>query len=183
MDDDKIRWNRKYETLPMPTHVSKTVKHHVGKAPQGAALDIACGQGRNSIFLAEQGFRVDAVDISDVALSYLEGVNNVNAICADLDQYALERDYAVIINVNYLDRALIPKMKQALQCGGILIFETFVEAEGENFHQPSNADYLLHVNELLTLFRDFEVIYYEEKVECNLRGEKVKIASLVARKP
>ncbi len=182
MQDDKIRWNTKYKTLPMPTHVSKVLQNYVTDATVGRALDIACGQGRNTVFLAEQGFHVDAVDISEVALSYIENMAGVTTICADLDAYEFTNTYDLIVNVNYLDRALIPNIKAALNSGGIIIFETFVEAEGKGFHQPSNAAYLLHVNELLEMFREFEVIYYEEKIDENLRGEKVKIASLVARK-
>jgi len=182
MEEDKIRWNEKYETLPMPTHVSKVLKNNFNHVRAGRALDIACGQGRNTAFLAEQGFSVDAVDISDMALSYLNEPGNVTTICADLDSYELESGYDLILNVNYLDRRLTPKIKTALNRGGIVIYETFVEAEGDDFHMPSNEAYLLHVNELLEMFRDFEIIYYEERVDENLCGEKVKIASLVARK-
>ncbi len=182
MQNDKIRWNKKYDTLPMPTHVSKVLKHYVSHATPGDALDIACGQGRNTVFLAEQGFHVDAVDISEVALSYLEDVDRVRTVCADLDTYEFTKTYDLIVNINYLDRALIPKIKSALKPEGMVIFETFVEAEGRGFHQPSNADYLLHVNELLEMFREFEILCYEEKIDKNLRGENVKIASLVAKK-
>ncbi|MEA2111488.1 MAG: methyltransferase domain-containing protein [Campylobacterota bacterium] len=179
---DKERWNYKYENFPMPSHVSKILKNHIGHAKVGRALDIASGPGRNSMFLAEQGFKVDAVDISDTALSYLENRENIRAVCADLDVYELEEGYDLIINCNFLDRALITQIKKALNIDGIILFETFVEANGEEFHMPSNESYHLHVNELLEMFRDFEVICYEEKVDINLRGEKVKIASLVARK-
>jgi SAM-dependent methyltransferase len=182
MQEDKERWNHKYEKFPMPSHVSKIVKRHFVHAKVGRALDIASGPGRNAMFLAEQGFNVDAVDISDTALSYLEGVKNVRTICADLDTYTLETGYDLIVNCNFLDRSLVPQMKQALNGDGVILFETFVETEGEGYHMPSNPAYHLHVNELLELFRDFEIICYEEKVDINLRGEKIKVASLVARK-
>ncbi len=182
MLEDKERWNYKYEKFPMPSHVAKIVKHHFVHAKVGRALDIASGPGRNAMFLAEQGFSVDAVDISDTALSYLEDVKNVRTICADLDSYTLQKGYDLIINCNFLDRELIPQIKEALNVGGIILFETFVETEGEGYHMPSNPDYHLHVNELLDLFGEFEIICYEEKVDINLRGEKIKVASLVARK-
>ncbi|RUM64684.1 MAG: tellurium resistance protein TehB [Sulfurimonas sp.] len=183
MHDDNRRWNQKYRTLPMPTHVSKILKDYVQYAKIADALDIACGQGRHSVFLAELGFHVEAVDISEVALSHLKNVTNVTPVCADLDTYTLTQTYDLIVNINYLDRTLVPQIKEALKPEGIIIFETFVEAEGVGFHQPSNRAYVLHVNELLALFCDLEIIYYEEKVDTNLRGENVKIASLVARKP
>ncbi len=182
MDEDKIRWNKKYQTLPMPTHVSKVLKHYINHATVGDALDIACGQGRNTVFLAEQGFCVDAIDISEIALSYLDAIQQVTPICADLDGYEFDKMYDLIVNINYLDRTLISQIKRALKPDGIIMFETFVEAEGRGFHKPSNHTYLLRVNELLKLFETFEIIYYEEKVDINLRGEKVKVASLVARK-
>ena len=45
-----------------------------------------------------------------------------------------------------------------------------------------NPDYLLKKNELLNAFINLDVIYYEEVNGVNLRGEKNKTASLVAKK-
>jgi hypothetical protein len=62
-----------------------------------------------------------------------------------------------------------------------VIFETFIIAHGD-FNNPQNPEYLLRSNELLHAFIGLEIIYYEERYDINLRGEKTKVASLVARK-
>ena len=184
MLEDKERWNEKYEKLPMHANVSVIVKKYLGEANVGRALDIACGTGRNSHYMAEHGFIVDAVDISDVALSQIKPSPLINTIESDLDSYRiLQGRYDLIVNCNYLDRAHFPMIKAGLKEDAILIFETFVEADGEGFHQPGNPDFLLKRNELSETFKSYDIIYYEEHEDRNLRGEKVNIASLVARKP
>lgn len=183
MLDDKKRWNEKYATYPMPSSTAKIVEKYIDFANKGTALDLACGTGRNTFFMATKGFRVDAVDISDVALSKISEHKNINKIETDLDEYSLAKErYDLIVNCNYLDRRLMSQMKDALKKGGVLIFETFVTANGEEYHHPSNEDFLLKVNELLHTFIGLDIIYYEERDEINLRGERAKIASLVAKK-
>lgn len=184
MEEDKERWNEKYRTLPMPGKVSDMVRNYASRAGKGYALDLACGQGRHAVWLAEQGFeRVDAVDISEAALSRMAEHPALRKIEADLDHYTIaEGDYDLIVNFNYLDRRMFPQIRSGLKPGGLLIFETFVEAEGPGFHQPSNPAYLLQSNELLHAFIGLEILYYAEHEEANLRGERVNVASLVARR-
>jgi tellurite methyltransferase len=183
MLEDKERWNKKYLTCPMPGHVAKIVEKYLPLARVGRALDIACGTGRNTHFLAEKGFEVDAVDYSDYALSKVKDLRNIQKIEADLDSYRIEPErYDLIVNTNYLDRSHFPQIIAGLKEGGVLMFETFIIAHGEAYHQPSNPDFVLRINELLDAFRSLHVIYYEEREDVNLSGEKVKIATLVARK-
>ena len=182
MVEDKQRWNKRFVEFPMPDGVAKTLEKYISNAQVGNALDIACGTGRNSHFLAQKGFLVDAVDISDYALDNVKNISTINKIEADLDVYNLEKDkYDLIVNVNYLNRRLLPQIKEALKSGGVIVFETFIVAHGD-FKQPSNPEFLLRTNELLHAFIGLDVIYYEERLDVNLRGEKVKIASLVAKK-
>lgn len=183
MIEDKVRWNKKYALYPMPGDAASLLTTHLRDANVGQALDIACGTGRNSVYLAEHGFVVDAVDISDSALSQIPLSDKIRTIEADLDEYEIAKEsYDLVINCNYLDRAMFPAIKDGLKDGGVLIFETFVEAEGEGFHQPSNPDFLLRSEELKEAFEEFDIIKYEEHMTQNLRGEKVNVASLVARK-
>ena len=65
MKEDKARWNEKYVSCPMPDGTSDILKENIHLAHKGKALDIACGMGRNTHFMADKGFDVDAVDISD----------------------------------------------------------------------------------------------------------------------
>jgi tellurite methyltransferase len=183
MIEDKERWNKRFVEFPMPDEVSKIVEKHISKANIGQAIDIACGTGRNTHFLVDKGFMVDAVDISDYALSRVKKSATINKIDADLDKYNMAPNkYDLIVNINYLNRRLVSQMKDALKAGGVVIFETFILAHGDYKHETMNLDYLLRKNELLHSFIGLDIIYYEERDDVNLRGEKIRIASLVAKK-
>ncbi len=182
MIEDKERWNKRHVEKPMRHNVEPIIEKYIKKATVGNALDIACGVGRNTHFLAEKGFLVDAVDFSDYALGQVKKLATITTIEADLDKYNLNfNKYDLIVNVNYLNRRLLPQIKEALKSGGVVMFETFIVAHGD-FTQPSNPEFLLRKNELLHAFIGLDVIYYEEKDDTNLRGEKTRVASLVARK-
>ncbi|RUM47302.1 MAG: tellurium resistance protein TehB [Hydrogenothermus sp.] len=173
---DKEKWNKKYSKKQyIEEKPSEILEKFYSVANIGNALDIACGTGRNAIFLANKGFNVDAIDISDVAIKILKEKNpHINTIIADLDEYNLkENKYELIVNVNFLNRNLIPSIKEALKTGGIVIFETFVVSQ-----RRKNKSYYLRPNELLRLFLDFHIIFYEEK---DVSKEERK-AYLVARK-
>lgn len=182
MIEDKQRWNKRHVEKPMRHEVEPVLEKYIDKANVGNALDIACGTGRNTHFLAEKGFVVDAVDLSDYALGKIRDLSTINKIETDLDKYHLALNkYDLIVNINYLDRRFFPQIKEALKSGGVLIFETFIVAHGD-FSQPMNPEFLLRKNELIHAFIGLDIIYYEEKEDINLRGEKTRVASLVARK-
>lgn len=153
----------------------------------GRALDVATGEGRNALYLAARGFRVDAIDHSSAALAAAREAARakhleVNFIEADLERADLPAAaYDLIVNFNYLDRALVPKIKNALKPGGRVVFETFLVDQKEIGH-PKNPDYLLVHNELLDLFRDFRVLYYREG-KFTERGVQAYKAGLFAEKP
>ncbi|PNV83866.1 MAG: tellurium resistance protein TehB [Sulfurimonas sp.] len=183
MQEDKQRWNDRYLDNPMPQSVSPLLEKYIGHAKVGQAIDVACGTGRNTHFLADLGFHVDAVDISDYALERVKNSSTIKKIDTDLDKYNLAPNkYDLIVNVNYLNRRLVSQMKDALKSGGVLVFETFIVAHGDFNLPTTNLDYLLRKNELLHSFIGLNIIYYEERVDVNLRGEKIKVASLVAKK-
>jgi len=183
MYEDKQRWNIRHVKKPMKTTVSPTLKKYIEHTNIGSAIDVACGTGRNTHFLNSLGFKVDAVDLSDYALSQIKDTPNISKIETDLDTYNLEKNrYDLIINFNYLNRRLMAQMSDALVDGGVLIFETFIVAHEKPENGSMNPDYLLKDNELQDTFKDLNIIFYEERDDFNTYGEKVRIASLVARK-
>ena len=133
----------------------------------GRALDIATGRGRNAIFLAERGFAVEGVDISEVALQEAQrrAVQKGLAVTfrqADLDHIELpEAQYDLIVNINFLLRSLVAPIKKALKVGGRVVFETYL-IDQQTIGHPKNPAYLLRHHELLDLFSDFRVFYYRE---------------------
>jgi len=162
------------------------LRENVYRLPRGKALDIAMGTGRNAIFLASQGYEVDAIDSSEVAVEKVRSFAqkeslSINATQADLSNYQIaEETYDVIINFYFLERSLISQIKGALKPGGMLLFETYT-VEQPRYGRPHNPAYLLKPNELLNSFMDFHIIYYHERVDKQQKETKA-IASLLAQK-
>lgn len=190
MRKDQERWNKRYRqkglTLPKDPH--PFLKRHFRLLPKGRVLDLAAGEGRNAIFLAEKGFDVEAVDISDVALkkarqwAKARGVS-IRTSVVDLDTYSIEEErYDVIMNFYFLRRRLIPKIKKGLKKGGRVIFETYLlDQRSIGVAGPKNPRYFLRPNELLERFRDFRVLLYREGV-FREGGRRKAVASLLAEK-
>lgn len=186
-ESDKVFWEKKYETEAyiFGKEPVEFLKEHVGLLPKGRALDVAMGEGRNAVFLAKNGLTVDGCDVSEAAVKKaqtLAGENNVriHAFTADLETYRLPKDtYDVIACFYYLQRDLIPQMKEALRPGGMVIYETYtLENLERGLEGPRNKEYLLKPNELLDFFRDFKIVYYRELVV----NDKKAVASLIAKK-
>ncbi|MBT8350243.1 MAG: methyltransferase domain-containing protein [Deltaproteobacteria bacterium] len=156
-EKDREKWNSRYLKNMGGSDPSLIVKKFLNLAPVGNALDIACGKGRNSLFLAERGFMVDAVDISTVATNDLAGrVPNINVICQDLDVWEIPTNrYELVVNVRFLDRRLFPMILDGLRTGGVLIFESFSGGEKDK--------YCLKQNELLYAFQSLHIVHYKEE--------------------
>lgn len=183
MIEDKKRWNERYVDAPASQIVSPLIKKYIEHVNLGQAIDIACGAGRNTHYLADLGFFVDATDISDNALEKIKNSATINKIDTDLDKYNLAPNrYDLIVNINYLSRRLVSQMKEALKSGGVIIFDTFLVAHGDFYQPTTNLDYLLRKNELLHSFIGLDIIYYEERIDIDEDGKKIKKASLVAKK-
>ncbi len=180
---DRIKWNDKYLRRQSSSAPSRIVKNHYALSRKGKALDIAAGTGRNSTFLAENGFSVEAVDISDVALKQLAGLYpNLQPICADLDTFDIPPDrFALILNIRFLNRRLFPLIIEGLAPGGILIFESYLEKPPRSDEGPTCRDYLLRKNELLHAFLSLNILYYREGTTSNRKAHG-SVASLVAIK-
>jgi len=188
--DDQVRWDRQHAVSHGSNQASGFLKEVLLSGSwsihRGRALDIATGKGRNSIFLAEQGFDVVAIDVSPVALDEARKRAAGKSLSiswqqADLEQIELPKTtYDLIVNFNYLQRSLIPQIKTALAPGGHVTFETYLIGQ-EVIGHPKNPAYLLRHNELLELFRDFQVHWYREGKFAD-GGEAALRASLLAQK-
>ncbi|KPK90763.1 MAG: hypothetical protein AMJ94_08600 [Deltaproteobacteria bacterium SM23_61] len=190
MKEDQKRWDERYQKrkLDLNQGANTILKKYLRLLPKGKALDLAAGEGRNAVFLAEHGFAAEAVDISPLAISRAKklakarGVT-IKAMAADLDAYPIpEGKYGVILNFYFLDRRLIPKIKRGLKKGGMVVFETYTtEQKKLGTGGPGQTQYLLKPNELLRLFRGFHILFYREGV-FREGGKQRAIASLIARK-
>jgi tellurite methyltransferase len=153
--------------------------------PVGRAFDIAMGSGRNAIFLASRGFEVEGIDMSPEAIqnalkSAREAGVTIRAEVADLQgSYKIKKEqYDLIICFNFLQRSLIPSIKDGVRPGGMVVYETFIVDQAQLFGKPRNPDYLLRHNELLDLFREFRCLRYREGVIHN----RAALAGIVAQK-
>ena len=155
--------------------------------PTGRALDLACGSGRNALHVAELGFTVDAVDIAPAALKLAEDAARergliIHSILADLDEYPLPAEtYDLIITSFYINRNLIPRVKDALKPGGFVLHEHHYLTDYD-VGGPRETQFRLRSNELLYLFLDFRVRHFSEFLE-EEDGQLVAIERLVAQKP
>lgn len=168
---DRHRWDRRHSEGPdsdqPASFLREILESERWSIIPGRALDVATGQGRNAIFLAERGFDVTAIDISPVALNKgrrraAQRAFSISWQQADLEPIDLPAAaYDLVVNINYLQRSLIARIKSAVKSGGHIIFETYL-IDQQTVGHPKNPAYLLGHNELLELFRDFRVLYYHE---------------------
>lgn len=131
----------------------------------GVVLDLACGSGRHSEWLANAGHRVLAVDQD---ISVVQTLNNplITPKHCDLEQAEWPLDnceFGGIVVTNYLYRPHLDQLPKMLQEGGVLIYETFALGNGE-FGKPSNPKFLLNPGELLAFAASHElkVVAYED---------------------
>ncbi|MFQ5574677.1 MAG: class I SAM-dependent methyltransferase [Terriglobia bacterium] len=152
---------------------------------KGRALALAEGEGRNAVFLAKHGLKVDACDLSAPAIKKLKRLASdehvtVNAFVADLETYEIaQASYHVIICFHYFDRALIPRIIGGLHVGGLAIMEVFtVDNIRRGFRGPTEKKFCAEKNELAQLFTGLEILEYREGIVENRKA----VASIIARK-
>jgi len=164
------------------------VRHRPLYAP-GRALDLACGRGRNSLYLAREGFQVAAWDRDAEALAELRSIAESSGLATittrpvDLEQApeipAVSFDLIAVFY--YLQRDLAPQIARALKPGGILVYETFLIDNHERFNHPGRREFCLNHNELLSLFGELRVLAYREGALVPDKGPFT--AALVAQRP
>jgi len=163
---------------------SQFLVENIDLLPEGRALDLAMGGGRNAVFLARNGYETEGIDISrkevDAALELARksGVD-LKAHMEDLegDIHFDEASYYVIVCFNFLHRPLIPKIKSALRTGGMIVYETYI-VDQARFGKPRNPSHLLERNELLHMFREFRCLRYREGIIENRKA----LAGIIAEK-
>lgn len=135
-------------------------------------LDLACGSGRNGLYLHQQGFPVQFADKNSEALTTLQakhGLGHQQCICVDFEtdeQHLTPQSYQAIVVFRYLHRPLMEQIKAAVEPGGIIIYETFT-TENRQFGRPNRDAFLLQPNELKTLFSDWHCLHYFEGIQHN----------------
>lgn len=190
-EDGSLRdkWDKRYRTVTQPANPPKVLAENSHLLPNcGQALDLACGLGAGAQLLAKHGLRVDAWDISSIAIEQLTETAQkqelaINALVKNVELSSLvPQHYDVILVSHFLVREMAVTLIDALKPGGLLFYQTFTRVAVSN-DGPSNPAYRLNDNELLHLFVPLKVRFYRE--ELNL-GDVTKgcrgLAMLVAER-
>lgn len=183
---DRVRWDeifskRNQDSYPAPAALLLQFTPAVAAAVRPRALDLAAGLGQNGLWLAEQNYNVDIMDVSRVALRRarsemgLRNLRTANLLQVDLDQLILKIDedclasheicadtYDVLLVFRYLKRSLFPLIKGAIKPNGRIIYETF----NLNYLQKVprfNREFLLKPHELADTFAEWRIVHHEEE--------------------
>jgi 2-polyprenyl-3-methyl-5-hydroxy-6-metoxy-1,4-benzoquinol methylase len=151
-------------------------------------LDLACGEGRHALAAAALGARVKAVDRDNDKLASGRELAAARGITIEFDCVDLEGPwpafgkFETVLIFNYLDRARMPEVLDCVAPGGVLIMETFLEAQLELGWGPTNPAHLLKAGELTRLVGPLEVVHGREVLEPVDAERWRAVASVVARR-
>ncbi|HEY5646701.1 MAG TPA: class I SAM-dependent methyltransferase [Pseudomonadales bacterium] len=175
----QARWNERYATreLVWSAGPNALLEQEVTGMPSGTALDAACGEGRNALWLAEQGWSVTAVDFSQVAIDKAMRIAERRGVqvdwrVLDLAREPLPKRSWDLVCVLYLhtdpeERALwLPKLARAVAPGGTFVYVG---------HDPSNIEHGVGGPQNPALLPD------ADSIASTLRGFRIDAARVVER--
>ena len=159
---DRQRWDTRYRAgayaqRHWPSAYLQQLQQDDVIPRSGRALDVACGRGRNSLFLASLGLSVDALDVSAVAIAQAANTAigqqlRVNWQCSDvleLSHRLPQNTYALVIMLRFVAPQLLPKLLQALTPGGVLVLEEHLQWDGaERISGPSSNRFRVAAGDL-----------------------------------
>ncbi|HEU4620130.1 MAG TPA: class I SAM-dependent methyltransferase [Gammaproteobacteria bacterium] len=193
-DADRDKWDDRYATGTHGNreHPTTFLARWEARLPQGRALDVACGTGRNAVFLARTGRSVVAVDISRAGLERARRLAardgaDVDFVEADLDtetdRVLRNGPFDLIVLVRYVNRGLVPRLADALADGGCLLVEQHLVSDADVVG-PQSAEHRYGRNELLREAMEaaplLRVLCYRESLVEDPDGRPAALAQLVA---
>ena len=186
--EKRSNWETRHRMNTVPGASEPSVVEWLDLLPRGLALDVAAGTGRHSVALARAGFKVVAIDYAQRALRTLLTIArterlSVFPLAADLSAFVLPRGrFDAILNVNFLDRALVPRLIEALRPGGALLFDTFLIDQAATGH-PRNPAFMLQHYELRAMLSTMALVRYREGIVAYPDGQCAwRAAALALRK-
>ena len=190
-EGDRVKWDARYEQgaytqRPCP---SEFLRQHIGHLQPGRALDIACGAGRNALYLAQQGWQVDAIDISAVGLEHAQCAARdanlqVNWHCQDLlDHPHIPRsDYQLIILFRFVAMQLLEQLPAHLLAGGLLMVEEHM-VWATPVTGPGSNRFRVAPGTLKSCLPAMQVIVEEEGAVVDADGSTAALSRLLVQKP
>src|ERR1700683_420652 len=177
-------WDERYRTQPGAGDkcVTPLLAGIVCDLVPGRALDLACGAGRNALWLASQGWQVTAVDGSGVAIGILKERNPaIDARVADLEkhEYIIQPDsWDLIAILYYLERDLFAPAKRGVLPGGVFLATAHIPEPSD----PQMTPFRLAPAELAGYFHDFEILHRYEGPSHD-PAHRRWVAEITARRP
>ena len=186
---DREKWNRRYAAgaYAERTEASVLLQAWIGKIQTGRALDVACGAGRNALYLAEHGFEVHGVDISAEALSRARASARQRRVRLELIEHDLDRPltlsavYQLILVIRYVNLPLMIQLTNFLAPGGFLICEQHLVSEADVIG-PENPAYRVAPGQLAAAVPELDMLYLNEALVTEPDGRLAALAQLVARR-
>lgn len=184
-------WDERFRdgTYPTDPEPSPVLCRYLDACPEGRALDIATGTGRNAVFLATEGYQVDAIDQSREGLRIArenareQGIaDRTHWIQADIGSYEFPRATYDLITISFyraVDR--LPDITEALTPGGLLFVQHHLRTAEPVDGGPDGDRYRFAANELLHACLDLTVLHYSERTEVRDDDRRSAIAEIVAR--
>jgi len=184
------RWNRilTAATPSFNTQPNAFLVRMTREVRPGTALDVGMGQGRNAIYLAQQGWTVTGFDPAEQAVAAAQAQANrlgvkLTAVPVGDDKFDFGKGQWDLIVLSYVGlRGLIPRIYESLRSGGIVVVEAFHRDSLKN--GSIGLGVVFDTNELLKLFERFRVIHYEDSEDTGDFGlQKDRLVRLAAQKP
>lgn len=190
MSFERADWDRRFRegTYSLDPEPPAVLERYLDAFPAGRALDIATGTGRLSVFLAEAGYEVDAIDQSRAGLEVARdraaergvAVNWIQADATTFDYPESAYELVTVRSFRLLDR--LTDVKAALKPGGVLFYQDHVRTPTPMDSGPADDRQRLASNELLRAGLDLTVLHYAEFETVKDTGKSGAYARLVARK-
>jgi tellurite methyltransferase len=191
-DDDRNKWNARYgessaEPRREPSRFLQDWLPRLAQPPGASALDIGCGSGRNAHYLAEQRYRVDAMDISSAGLQRGDRLAEdagltLHWIERDLEQgLGLRGPYDLVIQFRYVNAGITAAVAELLSPGGVFICEQHLVSEAEVVG-PRSREFRVAPGELKRLASPLELLHTSEELTADSDGRAVALSRLVARR-
>ncbi len=184
-------WDERFREgeYPQNPETSPVLRRYIDALPDGRALDVATGTGRNAVFLAAHGYQVDGIDQSRAGLEIARenavdrGVaDRTNWIQADVPTYGFpDATYDVITISFYRAVDRFPDITEALAPGGVLFVQHHLRTSDPVDSGPSGDRYRFAANELLHACLDLTVLYYDERTEERSDGRTGALTQILAR--
>jgi SAM-dependent methyltransferase len=164
---------RLWQPSPFLVEALDCIRAHAGTHPlQGRALDVACGAGREAVYLALAGYQVDAIDVLPDALARARDLARRYGVALHTMRQDLKREpvlpagrYDLVTVLRFLHRPLLPVIGRSVAPGGYLVYEAFHRRDAAEGRRRLKAGHALADGELAAAFDEFQVLVARDGVE------------------